>query len=253
MALIKNSNIGPLTKGASVLDLSDLTRESKHLLRDAEQRAHQVMHDAEERSKKLIDSATDRGFVEGKEQGLIEGREEGREAGRAEAIAQYKPQLEELQAAFIATTERWESDRSNMLLAARQAVLCLALAVAEKVTHRIVETDSTVVGDQLADALSLLSEPSSVTVSIAPQDRPLVESMLPELIEKISSCTHTAIRDDPDMTPGGCTISTGAGVIDATIERQVQRIVDTLLPRAAADKGADDEPSDGAATEEVPS
>jgi flagellar assembly protein FliH len=253
MALIKNTTAGPLTKGASVFDLGDLTRESEHLLQEAKQQAQQIMQRAEQEAAKLVDSATDRGFAEGKDRGLAQGREEGRQAGRAEAIAEFTPQLKDLQVSFTAALEQWEADRNGMLLAAREDVLRLALAVAEKVTYRIIQTDSTVIGDQLAEALALLVAPRAVTVAVAPQDRALVEAMLPELIDKINTCTHAAIRDDPSVTRGGCVISTGAGRIDATIERQIQRIVDTLLPQLVEAAPGNETPGDDALAEEAQS
>ena len=253
MALIKNTRAGPLAKGASVFDLSDLTRESEHRLQEAKQQSQQIMQRAEQEAARLVDSATDRGFAEGKDQGLAQGREEGRQAGRAEAIAEVTPQLKDLQVSFTAAFEQWEADRNGMLLAAREDVLRLALAVAEKVTYRIIQTDSTVIGDQLAEALALLAAPRAVTVAVAPQDRALVEAMLPELIDKINTCTHAAIRDDPSVTPGGCVISTGAGRIDATIERQIQRIVDTLLPPLIEADPGNDTPGDDALAEEAQS
>ena len=253
MALIKNTTAGPLPKGTSVFNLGDLARESKHVLQEAKQKAQQIMERAEEEAAKLVDSATDRGFAEGKDQGLAQGREEGRQAGRAEAIAEFTPQLTDLQVAFNAALAHWETDRNSMLLAAREDVLRLALAVAEKVTYRIIQTDSTVIGDQLAEALALLVAPRAVTVAVAPQDRALVEAMLPELIDKINTCTHAAIRDDPSVTRGGCVISTGAGRIDATIERQLQRIVDTLLPQPVETAPGNDTPGDDALAEEAQS
>lgn len=240
MALIKSSRSGPLVKGASVFDLSELTRETEQLRRVAEQQAHEIMHRAKVESKKLIDSATDRGFAEGNEKGLAEGRAEGHQAGREEAIAEFAPQLQELQTAFVAVVERWETELNSMLLAAREDVLEFALAMAEKVTHRVVQADTSVIGDQLAEALKLLVAPRAITITIAPQDRALVESMLPKLIEMIGTCTHATIRDDDSVTRGGCVLSTGAGRIDATIEIQIQRIVDTLLPQSV-EKGPEDQ------------
>ena len=250
MALIKNTTAGPLPKGTSVFNLGDLTRESKDVLQEAKLQAKEIMERAEQEAATLVDSATDRGFAEGKDQGLAQGREEGRQAGRAEAIAEFTPQLTDLQVAFTAALAQWETDRNGMVLAAREDVLRLALAVAEKVTYRIIQTDSTVIGDQLAEALVLLVAPRAVTVAVAPQDRALVEAMLPELIDKINTCTHAAIRDDPSVTPGGCVISTGAGRIDATIERQIQRIVDTLLPQPIDAAPGNDTPGDDALAEE---
>ena len=250
MAIIKNKRAGPHVKGASVFDLSELTRESEQLRREATQEAREVMHRAKEEAQKLIDSATDRGFAEGKEQGLVEGRAEGQRAGREEAIREVTPQLQELQAMFITVVQRWEADLNSMLLAAREDVLEFAMAVAEKVTHRMVQTDTSVIGDQIVEALKLLVEPKAVTISVAPQDRALVESMLPELIEKIGACTHANIRDDESVTRGGCVINTGAGRIDATIECQIQRIADALLPQPSENGKADQTQGGGAPSHE---
>lgn len=253
MALIKNTSSGPLAGSGSVYNLADLTRESKHVLHEAKAQAHQITQQAKQEAAKLVDSATDRGFAAGKEQGLVEGHEEGRQAGRTEAIAEFASQLNDLHASFSAALERWEADRNGMIMAAREDVLRLALAVAEKVTHRIIETDSTVIGDQLAEALALLMAPRAVTVAVAPQDRALVEAMLPDLIGKINTCKHAAILDDPSVTRGGCVISAGAGRIDATIERQLQRIVDTLLPQPVDAAPGNDPPEDDALAEEAES
>jgi flagellar biosynthesis/type III secretory pathway protein FliH len=42
------------------------------------------------------------------------------------------------------------------------------------------------------------------------------------------------LRDDPLVERGGCVLSTGKGVIDATLEKQIERIADVLLPNSPA-------------------
>ena len=120
-----------------MFDLRELTRETEQLREEAKQQAQEIMQRAKVESQKLIDSATDLGFAEGKNKGLAEGRAEGHQTGREEAIAQFTPQLQELQTAFIAVVERWEVDLNSMLLAAREDVLRFALAAVEKITHRV--------------------------------------------------------------------------------------------------------------------
>jgi flagellar biosynthesis/type III secretory pathway protein FliH len=102
----------------------------------------------------------------------------------------------------------------------------------EKVCHRIVETDGSAVADQVAEALHLVASPSAVTVCVNPQDRPFVESVLADLVERIGQCTHADLRDEPSVGRGGCIVTTDRGRIDATIDRQLERICESLLGRA---------------------
>jgi flagellar assembly protein FliH len=67
-------------------------------------------------------------------------------------------------------------------------------------------------------------------VSVNPKDRKLVEKVLGEIVEKIGICTHVELREDDEVSPGGCVLATGKGRIDATVDRQIERIVETLLP-----------------------
>ena len=78
--------------------------------------------------------------------------------------------------------------------------------------------------------IDTLAEPTSAIVSVAPQDRQTVETMLPDIIQQIANCTHIELQDDQSITQGGCIIKTKQGSIDATIERQIQRIVEALCP-----------------------
>ncbi|MCZ6544292.1 MAG: FliH/SctL family protein [Chloroflexi bacterium] len=124
-----------------------------------------------------------------------------------------------------------------MLLAAREDVLKLALAMGEKITHRVIEAEPAAVVDQVAEALALLAKPTAVTISINPADRSILQSVLGDLVESMNLCTHIDLRDDPEVSRGGCVVATDRGHIDATIDRQIQRITDTLLARTPRPRG----------------
>lgn len=230
MALIKGVNAAALLKGAAVLDLSDLDRQAKRILDDARAKAADILEQAQQEAQRLIGEADTVGYQQGLERGLVEGSEQGQREGRQQVITELKPQLESLAASWTAALKQWEADRQEMLLAAREDVLAFAVAMGEKIIFRTVEVDGTIVEDQLAEALSLLSKPSSVVISISPQDRNLVEEVLPDLLSAVHDCEHVTVRDDPSMTPGGCRVGIAGGEIDATIETQLERIVQTILP-----------------------
>ncbi len=230
MAVIKNVHADRLAKQAVVLDLGDLGRHAERILRDAREAAQRITAAARAEAQTLIDSAADRGYQQGQERGLEEGREAGERQGRARAVQKFEPQLEQLINAWTAALERWETDRGEMLVAAREDVVRFAVAVARKVVMRVVKADSTVIEDQLAEALALLSRPTTIVVSVHPHDRPIVDAVLPRLVSRFQQCEQASVRDDETLTPGGCVVATAGGRIDAAIETQLDRIARTLVP-----------------------
>jgi flagellar assembly protein FliH len=230
MGLIKNRDAqGVVSHGFQ--DLGDLKRHAERLLDDARAEAQRITDEARSRAEALVAESEPRGYADGEKRGLGEGRAEGRRLGHEEAISELRSRLEQLIPAWAEALESFESQRKDLLLAAREDFLELALTMGGKITHRVIETDPEVVTAQVAETLALVADASAVTVSVNPMDRTLVEKVLGEIVEKIGICTHVELREDEQVSRGGCVLATGKGRIDATVDRQIERIVDTLLPR----------------------
>ena len=233
MALIKSRNTGGLvTRGFE--DLGDLKHEAAGIVEAARAGAAEILDAARAEAARLLGEATPRGLAEGREQGLTEGRAEGERLGRKEAVERYTAQLEALAASWSAALTELDTGRHDILQAARQDIVELALAMGGKIARRVIEADPAVVKDQVAEALSLVTAPTRVTVSINPEDRTLVTSVLPALCERLATSADVELRDDPDIERGGCVLTTGSGRIDATVQTQVQRMAEALLPEAGA-------------------
>jgi len=230
MALIKNIQSDRLLKEAIVLDMGDLGRQADRLLSSARAEAQRITEHARSEADRLIQSADKRGYAEGLERGLAAARETGEREGRVLAVERVAKELEQLMQAWIAALEQWQVDRSAMLADAREDVIRFAFALAQKVVHRLVQTDSTIVRDQLAATLALLSKPTAIEISVNPADRQFAQEVLPGLLASIARCEHASIHDDPTMTRGGCVIATAGGRIDATIQTQLERIAEALVP-----------------------
>ncbi len=230
MALIKGRQADQLAS-RGFQDLGDLKRQAEQMLEAARVEAQKIIDAARTEAGTLIEQAGPQGFAEGRESGLVGGRDEGRRLGRAEMMAEFKTQLDQLMASWTEALAEFESDRNDTLLAAREDVLEFALAMGGKIARRVIEADPTVVQDQVAEALALVTEPTGVTLTINPGDRELVQSVLPGLCAQIGRCDHVELKDDAGVERGGCVVTTGKGHIDATIERQVERIAEVLLSR----------------------
>lgn len=230
MPVLKQHSNTPAMREAIVLDLGDIGAQAARIRAAAETQAAQIISDARAKSEsvanRLHDEAEKQGYAAGLEKGIAEGREQG----RVEALAQATEQLQQLTAAWSQVATDWEQQRTDMEREARQAVLSFALSAAEKIVHRVIEVDESVVVDQAAQALSMVLSAHDANVSIHPVDRPMLEDALPDLLKELATLQHIELVDDESITPGGCIVTFGQGRIDATIERQLQRLIDLILP-----------------------
>ena len=241
MPLIKNNRAEHLSDSAIVLNLGDLSQEAKRIIAEARAEADRIVAEATEKADAMIAGASDRGFNIGKETGLTEGREQGREEAHREAMEEFSEQFQSVTDSWTEALSGWESDRNAMLLAAREDVLTFAVTMAKKVVVRLTRLDGRIIQDQLAETLSLLSRQSSLRIVINPEDRPIVEEIMPALLEHLAHCEHAEIENDASVTRGGCIVRTCDGLIDATIEKQIDRIIETFLPAERKHADAEDD------------
>ena len=244
MPVLKQYQSTPAMREAIVLDLGDIGAQAARIRAAAETQAQHIIAKAQAKAEQVAhqrgEEAEKRGYAQGLQRGLAEGQEQG----RAEALAQSAEQLRQLTAAWSQVATDWEQQRIEMEREARQAVLQFALRTAEKIVHRVIEVDESVVVDQAAQALSMVLSANDASVQIHPVDRPMLEDALPELLSELSSLKHIALVEDESITPGGCVVVFGHGRVDATIEKQMQRLVDLILPeRPTPDITESQEPS----------
>lgn len=252
MPVVARTAAASLLKEAIVLDLGDLTRQGEQIIAAARAKADQIVAQARQEALDQAQEIRQRALAEAQAEGLAQGLREGRQTGHAEALAQSRAALEQLQQQWTLALAQWQESRAALEREARQGVLELGLALGEKLVQRIIEVDPTVIVDQLAAALDHVLKPLEVTVSINPQDRPVLAEALPGLIAQFPHLKAIHLKDEPAVAAGGCQLRFGQGSIDATVQTQLRRIVELLLPSdadAVPPPPADDSSaaSDGAA------
>jgi len=239
MALIRNGRASGLVQNAVVLDLGDLRSQAERLKKHAQEEADRIVREAKETAARLTGGAAEKGHQEGFTRGLEEGRSKGQQEGTTQALTEMKATIEQLENAWGEAIESFSQQREQMLIEARCDVLRLALDIARRVVHRQIEVDETVIEDQIATTLKMLSGRTAAVVSIHPEDRPHAEQVLPTLIESIRDCDDVRLVDDSSVARGGCLVGCGATEIDSTIETQIGRIVETLLPGSVSGSEGD--------------
>jgi len=251
MPLLKHNDTSRIDHDAVVLDLGDLRRQGETIKQRARDEAARIIADARAEAARLTENAAAEGHQQGLAQGRAEGLEQGRQQGHAEALQQTAEGLRKLQEAWINAGQQWDAERRAMVLDARQSLLELAVTIAEKVTRRVPTVDPSVVVDQVAAAIEHVVRPGDVKIRIHPEDRPLIEEALPEMARSFAAAEHVQLVDDAGIERGGCIVVTRRGRIDATLDTQLNRLVDALLPSrdtaaetAEQDESAEPEPND---------
>jgi flagellar assembly protein FliH len=234
MALIKNDKSQRFLKEAIVLDMGDLARQAEQILESARADAAQILDRAKAQANAMIDAADERGYSAGFERGRVEGLDAGQREGEQTALLQRTTQIDQLVERWSAALKSWDDRRSIMIQEAHDDILRFAIEVARKVVQRTVQADPSIVRDQLSAALALLGRPTAVKVTVHPEDRLLVEQILPGLLEKLSSAAHASIAVDDLIMRGGCIVAADGGRVDATIDTQLQRIAEALVPQGSS-------------------
>ncbi len=282
MALIRNADAAKIARDAVVLDLGDIAAQGRRLVEEAERKAASIIRDAEAERERLVAAGRDIGEAAGRDAGHAEGVEIGRREGMERAYAEHASAIGGLLASWEEALHGFKSRRDRLYDESIADVVNLAIAIGEKVVRRTIDADPAVVVRQVSEALGMVSAGTRVTLRVHPADRALVEELFPALVAD-GVDRDVSIRADETLSRGSCVadyskdsssvatrherhegvdgeqLSPAArtalaevrraaarserSTVDASIETQMDRIVEALLPgRIASDAGTLAEP-----------
>ncbi len=240
MPLLKEERALPQLKDAVVLDLGDLAAQGRRVIEAARERANEILAQARREAQGMASDAAEEGRKDGHAQGLAAGHAEGLEAGHAEAVQSLRSKAQPMHKALQAALNDWSEQRRNFEDAAQIDVLRLAVALGAKIVHRHVQTDPSVVTEQVSAALRRVLETTDLRLRIHPDDRAVLAQTLPDLLAGLAHLKDVELADDPAVGRGGCVVDLpDGGGVDASIGVQLERIAAALLP------GGGEAPSEG--------
>ena len=239
--ILKCDQTQDLLKEAIVLDMADLRNQARKIIEVAQAEAQTIISGAQAEARLLAQRATDAAFEKGKAEGLDRGLAEGRELGRSAAREQVTPVFEQIQESFQRAAVELDKQRLSLQRDACDAILELAVRFSRKVVHRTVEVDRYVAVEQVKAALAHVLRPLDVTIRICSEDRLVLEEVMPQFVTKFPHLQHVQLVEDPDIERGGCVVSHGQGLIDASLSTQLRRAVQLMIPDRPLDAGSDEE------------
>ncbi|MBR3889522.1 hypothetical protein IKJ53_03315 [bacterium] len=148
--------------------------------------------------------------VQIKQNAYQEGYEQGMQQATADIVS-----FKNVLAAFMGAEDRiFQQIAPN--------ILDLSLSIAEKIIKQEVK-DVNVVTNMVMDTLKLLSknEPK-IIIRANPIQVQYLKDTLPDKIQALGIETNLSVLSDDSISEGGCIIQTNNGMVDATVESQLE-------------------------------
>jgi len=228
MAVIKADQSPP---SISSFSMADIEKQAKAIVIAARLRAERLIIAAQQEADDLKRAAHAQALIDGKKDGIAQGIEEGRKLGRDEALAEQRQSLASLVAALAQSAQDLDAARLQLEAEARQSVVALAIAIAERVTKRMGQLDPKVAEANIDEALRLVVHSADVRIAVHPTQKAALAEVLPRIQAKWPDLKHVDLIADGTLTPGGCRVFSGGGQIDGDLDLQLTRIAQELLPQ----------------------
>jgi len=246
--VIKAEQSPRLGRSHGGFSLSDFAEEGRQLLEAVRARAEKMTAEAEAEAKRLQQEARGHGYEVGYQEGLAEGRAAGHAEAMEKASAEFEARLVQLASACESLFREVDRRKAEQLLAGHRDLVVLALAIAERVVRRIGLIDRQAAVENLRAVIDLVGQTSDMVVEVNPVDAETLERFAPELMARRSDLKHVEVRSNEAVNPGGCVVTTRGGQIDATLETQLTRIAQELVPGLAT-PGEEQGPGDAGQAE----
>jgi len=150
--------------------------------------------------------------------------ESGRQQGEHQARTELQPVMERLNASITQTLAL----RSDLRQRAERDVIQLALLIAKRILHRQLSVDEGALNAIAHIAFERLTRSESYRVTVHPQFAAAITSALPG-----SQSAQVQIDPDPTCALGTLTIHSAEGIVDASVDAQLEEISRGLTDRLA--------------------
>ena len=214
----------------ATFSMADIERQAKSILVAARLRADRLLIAAQQEAEEMKRKIFAETLVEGRKDGFAKGLEEGRKQGRDEALNEQRQQLASVVNALTEGVQALDAARLQLESDAREAVVRLAIAIAERVTKRMGALDPKVAIANVEEALRLVVHSADVRIAIHPTQKAALADVLPRIQSQWPDLKHVELIEDPTLTPGGCRVFSGTGQIDGDLNLQLQKIAEDLVP-----------------------
>ncbi|MBS0425490.1 MAG: flagellar assembly protein FliH [Proteobacteria bacterium] len=197
-------------KAPEIPEATEISAESSN---QPENQTPQVAFPTEKEVAAIFQSAKDAGYAAGLQEGHAE--------GRAIAETEVKAEVARIQAILL----KLDQDLQQMDQQVAASLLELAIALAKKMVTEALKLQPELIVPIVQEAIrNLPNVTQPPRLFLHPEDAKLVLAYLSEQLE----LDHWSIREDEQLSRGGCRIETGGSEINGSLEVRWQRVLSTI-------------------------
>jgi flagellar assembly protein FliH len=227
MGLIKSQN-APVAMAP--FSMKDIENHARAILLRARRQAEQLLAHAQAAGEALKKAAREEGFAVGRVEGVAKGLEDGRKSGHDAALGEHRANLSALVQSLTNAASSLEKSRLALEADGLCEVIELSAAISRRVTKRQGLIEADVLIANLTEAMKLVSHKSDIRIALNPSQKTTLLAELPNLQMTWPHLKHVELIEDAAIAPGGCRVHTTHGMIDATLDTQLDRVIAELLP-----------------------
>jgi len=204
----------------------DKSEDNKTMFSDEEKRVVEL----EKQSLELREEIENREMLqmtaveEAYNAGIVEGQRVQAEIDRE----QFERQLEELdnQAndTLMELIQRDMMERESWFSSLSEEIMKVSFAVGRQIVNREIQQDPTIVERVVRRAIFYLAQRKEVEVRVNPNDCDRIRELIQAFQEGGERFVSAVVTGDSGIAQGGCIIESPAGIVDATIDRQLDEI-----------------------------
>lgn len=210
--------------GMSVIRIDDVLEEEKQKLEEENrQKAAEILEEANEKASKIINEAnenSDRIKKEAYEEGMNQGLSDGRQQAQEEADMLRKEFESECDKRMDQITQYENSLESKFA--------DILIGLVTKITGIVCEDKKDVIIYLIDNALHNVSKSKDITIRVSKNDIMMVESEKDKFISGLSDDVSLDIVEDDSLSDNQCIIETESGVIDCSLDAQLDNLKEQL-------------------------
>ncbi len=184
-----------------------------------------------------LEDIADRAEYKSSKEDLDAAYRRGYEEGRTETIEELKKdfqlQLKQEHQVIRKLTESIAEQFRYFHQKSEQFVVKFAIAIAERIIKREVQTDREVILRLIREAIHKVMGVERITIHLNPDDEEIVQHHRGELLSRLGrdSVREILIEPDEKIERGGCVIESNQGNVDARISEQIRKLESEFLAK----------------------
>lgn len=179
---------------------------------------------AEERIQKEIEKR----WETLKEKAEVEGYTKGLEEGKKEAYQAEAPRIQERIAKIEHLLQEFDQARERIFLANEAFLMDIISQVARMVILREVEVDKEYLHRVVIALIQQLGTREDMKIWISEPDFQNLEELKRAIEKEFGKLSNTTIEASSGIPVGGCKIETRFGVVDASVQTQIENVMKAL-------------------------